>query len=54
MQALTKGGSSFVLSKCSMGPCFVYGIDLVCIGIQIRGPHERLMGNPWRRSGECN
>ena len=31
---------------CSMGPYFVYGISLVCIGVQIRGPFYGPMGKP--------
>ena len=26
---------------CSMGLYFVYGTELVCIGVQIRGPYHR-------------
>ena len=29
---------------CSMGPCFVYGIYLVYIGVQTGGPYQGLMG----------
>ena len=32
-------GPSHSGGVCSMGPCFVYGTELVCIRVQIRGPY---------------
>ena len=30
----------------SMGPCFVSGIYLVCVGVQITGPYWGPIGQP--------
>ena len=36
---------------CSMGSCFVYGMQLVNIGVQIRGPYWGPTGKPFGTLG---
>ena len=40
-------GSSDSVEVLSMGPYFVYGIEVACIGIQIRGPLHGPLGEPF-------
>ena len=40
-------------SVCSMGPDFVHGMQLVCIGVQIRGPHVGPIGKLDGKSNPC-